>query len=164
MKYPDDYINKIICGDCLEVMKGIPDGSIDMIITSPPYNVGIDYEIYDDKILFEKYAEFHSLLASEMFRVIRTGGRIAWNIPSFSPTQNLYDIFLGVFKKAGFKQYCEIVWDKKQVCSRTAWGSFCSANSPVIPRKRRIGWLRKRRGISGVRRISYRGVLSGGLM
>lgn len=38
MKYPDDYINKIICGDCLEVMKGIPDKSVDLVLTDPPYN------------------------------------------------------------------------------------------------------------------------------
>jgi DNA modification methylase len=37
MKYPDDYINQIICGDCLEVMKGIPDKSVDLVLTDPPY-------------------------------------------------------------------------------------------------------------------------------
>jgi DNA modification methylase len=40
MIWPDDYINKIICGDCLEVMKGIPDGAVDCVITDPPYGVG----------------------------------------------------------------------------------------------------------------------------
>lgn len=38
MIWPDDYINKIICGDCLEVMKGIPDGAVDLVVTDPPYN------------------------------------------------------------------------------------------------------------------------------
>lgn len=42
MTYPDDYINKIICGDCLEVMKGMPDKSVDLVLTDPPY--GIDGE------------------------------------------------------------------------------------------------------------------------
>ena len=42
MKFPDDYINKIIQGDCLEVMKGIPDKSVALILTDPPY--GIDYQ------------------------------------------------------------------------------------------------------------------------
>ena len=37
MNYPDDFINKILCGDCLEVMKGIPDKSIDLVLTDPPY-------------------------------------------------------------------------------------------------------------------------------
>jgi site-specific DNA-methyltransferase (adenine-specific) len=37
MTWPDDYINKVICGDCLEVMKGIPDGAVDLVVTDPPY-------------------------------------------------------------------------------------------------------------------------------
>uniref|UniRef100_A0A6M3JP43 Putative methyltransferase n=1 Tax=viral metagenome TaxID=1070528 RepID=A0A6M3JP43_9ZZZZ len=40
MKYPDDYINKVICGDCLQVMKGIPDKSVDLVLTDPPYGIG----------------------------------------------------------------------------------------------------------------------------
>ena len=42
MKYPYDYINKVICGDCLEVMKNIPDNSIDLVLTDPPYGIGAD--------------------------------------------------------------------------------------------------------------------------
>ncbi len=41
--YPDDYINKIICGDCLEVMKGIPGGSVDLVLTDPPYKISQKY-------------------------------------------------------------------------------------------------------------------------
>ena len=40
MKYPDDYINQIICGDCLEIMKKLPDKSIDLLVTDPPYCIG----------------------------------------------------------------------------------------------------------------------------
>ena len=39
LSFPDDFINKIVCGDVLEVMRHIPAGSIDVIITSPPYNL-----------------------------------------------------------------------------------------------------------------------------
>jgi len=48
MKYPDDFVNKIICGDCLEVMKDIPDKSVNLVLTDPPYP---DYhkEIYSYK-------------------------------------------------------------------------------------------------------------------
>ena len=42
MQYPEDYINKIICGDCLEVMKEMPSKSVDLIITDPPY--GMDFQ------------------------------------------------------------------------------------------------------------------------
>jgi len=39
MQYPDDFINKFVCGDILKVMKHIPDSSIDLVVTSPPYNL-----------------------------------------------------------------------------------------------------------------------------
>lgn len=48
MKYPDDFINKIICGDCLEVMKEMPDKCVDLVLTDPPYGVGIKYDNYED--------------------------------------------------------------------------------------------------------------------
>ena len=41
MKYPEDYINKIICGDCLEIMKQMPDKCVDLVVTDPPYGIGI---------------------------------------------------------------------------------------------------------------------------
>ena len=52
MNWPDDYINKIICGDCLEVMKGIPDGAVDLVVTDPPYGVR-KLEAWDERKYFE---------------------------------------------------------------------------------------------------------------
>ena len=52
MKYPDDFMNQIICDDCLEVMKTMPDDCIDTIITDPPYKIGFmgkDWDKLDDK-------------------------------------------------------------------------------------------------------------------
>ncbi len=49
MNWPDDFIDKVICGDCLEVMKEIPDKSIDLLLTDPPYGIGLKYGgIYQD--------------------------------------------------------------------------------------------------------------------
>jgi len=50
MKYPDDYVNKTICGDCLEVMKDIPNNSIDCVITDPPYGLGFMGKDWDKAI------------------------------------------------------------------------------------------------------------------
>ena len=46
MTYPDDFINKIIQGDCLEVMKQMPDKSVDLVLTDPPYDLEIDQKKY----------------------------------------------------------------------------------------------------------------------
>lgn len=41
MIWPDDYINKIICGDCLDILRGMPDKCVDLVLTDPPYGIGI---------------------------------------------------------------------------------------------------------------------------
>ena len=69
MKYPNDFVNRIICGDCLEVMKDIPDNSVDMVLTSPPYDNLRDYKGY--VFNFEG-------IAKELFRIIKVGGVVVW--------------------------------------------------------------------------------------
>lgn len=59
MKYPDDYVNKIICGDCLEIMKGIPDKSIDLVLTDPP--LGWRYRpSYENIVILSKSKDNYS--------------------------------------------------------------------------------------------------------
>jgi site-specific DNA-methyltransferase (adenine-specific) len=100
MKYPEDYINKIICGDCLEIMKGMPSESIDIAVTSPPYNLknstgnGMKdgrggkwsnaslingYSHYDDNMPHDEYAKWQRDCLSEMYRLIKEDGAIFYN-------------------------------------------------------------------------------------
>jgi len=101
MMFPDDFINKIICGDCLEIMQQIPNESIDLIITSPPYNLknstgnGMKagttsgkwagaalqngYSHYDDNMPHEEYAEWQYTCLKEMYRLIKNDGAIFYN-------------------------------------------------------------------------------------
>jgi site-specific DNA-methyltransferase (adenine-specific) len=82
MKYPNDYINKIICGDCLEVMKGIPDKSVDLVLTDPPYGVGVasgtigkqrknkhNYDVYEDTSANVRFKIIPRI--SECFRIAK---------------------------------------------------------------------------------------------
>lgn len=101
MKYPDDYINKIICGDCLEVMKVIPDKSIDLVLTDPPY--GMDYQSAwrtewqrKEKIHGDK--EFPLWIFDEFKRIAKVGFFV------FCRWDNLFEIP----KPKSF-----IVWDKQ---------------------------------------------------
>ena len=50
---------KIINGDCVEVMKTLPEGSVDLIVTSPPYGVGIAYDTHDDDVEFDDFPVAH---------------------------------------------------------------------------------------------------------
>jgi len=73
----EEYLNKVIQGDCLEVMKGIPDESIDLILTDPPY--GVNYEGGQNEIKREKLANdesptMYKEIFKELYRILKTGG------------------------------------------------------------------------------------------
>ena len=66
---------KIINGDCVEVMKTLPEGSVDLIVTSPPYGVGIAYDVHEDDVEFNEYVEFAKNWLSEAYRLLKDDGR-----------------------------------------------------------------------------------------
>ncbi|MEM5799639.1 MAG: DNA methyltransferase [Candidatus Aenigmatarchaeota archaeon] len=71
LKFPDDFVNKIICGDCLELIKKIPNNSIDMILTDPPYGLnkkGV-YNDVDLGIFYKSLPEFHRVLKEDSWFV-----------------------------------------------------------------------------------------------
>ena len=79
MIWPDDYINKIICGDCLEVMKGIPDGAVDLVFVDVPYNCGKDYgETYNDNLPIDEYIAW---LNRMVLTVKKVSIASAWYVP-----------------------------------------------------------------------------------
>lgn len=69
MNWPDDFINKIICGDCLEVMKKMPDKCVDLILTDPPYNVQKDYGEYKDNLKPKAYLNLIHEITNEFKRI-----------------------------------------------------------------------------------------------
>ncbi|TET95033.1 MAG: site-specific DNA-methyltransferase [Candidatus Zixiibacteriota bacterium] len=70
MTWPGDFIDRVICGDCLEVMKEIPDRGVDLIVTSIPFNAGKDYGgQYDDNLPVDVYLENVKRWCEEMVRI-----------------------------------------------------------------------------------------------
>jgi len=67
-------MNKILQGDCLELFPSIEDSSIDLIVTSPPYNIGIDYDNYNDYLKWSKYLEWIEKWLYECYRVLKDDG------------------------------------------------------------------------------------------
>lgn len=101
-----DWINKVIQGDCLEVMKDIPDSSVDMVLTSPPYDNLRDYNGYS--------FDFEGI-AKELYRVTKDGGVVVWVVgdatikgseTGTSFKQALY------FKEIGFNLHDTMIWTK----------------------------------------------------
>ncbi|MCL5011141.1 MAG: helix-turn-helix domain-containing protein [Patescibacteria group bacterium] len=133
---PEKFVNKIVCGDSKEVLSEAPDNSIDIIITSPPYNFGLDYK-NDNKNDTKKWADYFYQLNEiwrECVRVLKPGGRFCVNIqPLFSdyiPTHHLISkqlLNLGLLWKG------EIIWEKNNYnCKYTAWGSWKSPSMPYL--------------------------------
>ena len=71
-----DYIKQ---GDCLELMKELPDNCIDLIVTSPPYNIGIDYDVYNDCLEWSEYLDWCKRWLAECYRILKDDGRICIN-------------------------------------------------------------------------------------
>ena len=131
---------KIINGDCIEEMAKLPEGCIDLIVTSPPYGVSIKYDVHDDDVEFEEYKVFSENWLSEAYRVLKDDGRIALNIPYEINRQSkggriffVSEIYQ-IMKQVGF-QFFGIVDLEEQSPHRsktTAWGSWMSPSSPYI--------------------------------
>lgn len=123
--------------DCIQGMQQLPDNSIDLIVTSPPYNIGIDYDVYDDNRPWDEYYEWCESWLKECYRILKKdGGRIC--IDHYlslgtskyrtSPIATLYSIM----EKIGFSHHSIAVWTDITLAKRTAWGSYLSASAPYI--------------------------------
>ena len=127
---------KLLLGDCLELMKDIPDGSIDAVITSPPYNLGIDYGIYKDNLTVEEYYTWCGRWIKEIYRTLAPSGRFMLNHylscgtskKRFAPLMELNHIAC----ELGFNHHGIAIWDDRTISKRTAWGSWLSASAPYI--------------------------------
>jgi site-specific DNA-methyltransferase (adenine-specific) len=132
--------NKIINGNCIEEMNKLPENSVDLLVTSPPYNVGIDYDTHNDRISMDEYWEFTKNWLTEGFRVLKTDGRIAVNIPYEVNVQDrggrvlFMSEFWSIMKKVGFKFYGLVDLDEQSPhrSKTTAWGSWMSPSAPYI--------------------------------
>jgi site-specific DNA-methyltransferase (adenine-specific) len=131
---------KIINGDCIEVMKTFPEGSIDLVVTSPPYNVNITYDVHKDDLPMDEYYEWTKDWLKEAFRVLKDDGRIAVNVPNELNVQERGGriLFVAEFwmmmKEVGFKfsGLVDLTEDSPHRVRQTAWGSWMSASAPYI--------------------------------
>ncbi len=136
----EDITNTIINGDCREVMKKIGENTVDLIVTSPPYGVGIDYDVHDDDMVSGDYFNFTREWLTEAYRVLKDDGRIALNIPYEINRQSKGGrIFMvsevwQIMKQIGFNFFgiVDLQEDSPHRSRTTAWGSWMSPSSPYI--------------------------------
>jgi DNA modification methylase len=133
-KLPDEYVNKIIVGDSEDILKKIPNNSIDLIFTSPPYNFGLDYAQNQDAHYWEDYFSKLFKIFKECIRITQYGGRIIINVqPLFSDYIPSNHIISNFFMKEKLIWKGEILWEKNNYnCKYTAWGSWKSPSNPYL--------------------------------
>jgi len=124
---------RIIHGSCTEEVAEL-DGTVDLIVTSPPYNVGIEYGNHDDSINYDGYLAFCDQWLNNCYTWLKPHGRICVNIPfetAKGGKQTVYADYVHIMKLCGFRHYTTAIWTKGN-CPRAGWGTWMSAKAPLI--------------------------------
>jgi DNA modification methylase len=128
---PESALDTFINGSS-EQMSDLPDRSVHLMVTSPPYNVGKDY---DDDLTHEQYMQLIGNVMRETFRVLVDGGRALVNVANLGrkPYIPLHAYIIEQAAIAGFHMRGEVIWNKSAGAgTSTAWGSWMSASNPTL--------------------------------
>jgi site-specific DNA-methyltransferase (adenine-specific)/adenine-specific DNA-methyltransferase len=105
----DSYIpgRDLILGisDSLEFLKKVPDESVKLVVTSPPYNIG---KVYEERVKLEEYLEYRRKVAGECKRILRDDGSIAWEIGNYVYNGEIFPLdyfFYRIFKEELIEEY-----------------------------------------------------------
>lgn len=150
--------------DVLEI-EAVDKNSIDLIVTSPPYDVDIKYENYDDSVPYSEYLEFTRKWLARCYDFAKDDGRLCLNIPldkNKGGQQSVCADITTIAKEVEWKYHTTIIWNEQNISRRTAWGSWLSASAPfiiapveviVVLYKKR--WKKLRRGKSDITRDEF---------
>jgi len=128
---PPHITNQVLCASS-ETMQDLPDCSVHLVVTSPPYNAQKEY---DSDLTLEEYLAMLDSVWQEVHRVLVPGGRACINVANLGrkPYIPLHSLIIDQMLAAGFLMRGEIIWDKAASASpSTAWGSWLSASNPVL--------------------------------
>lgn len=123
------YNDDILKTECMR------EGTIDLIITSPPYNVDIKYNSHDDRMSYEDYLAFTREWLAKCYSLAKDDGRFCLNIPldkNKGGQQSVCADITTIAKQVGWKYHSTIVWNEQNISRRTAWGSWLSASAPYV--------------------------------
>ncbi|MDD1673029.1 MAG: site-specific DNA-methyltransferase [Methanomicrobiales archaeon] len=143
----------------------IQKNSIDLLITSPPYNVDISYSSTLDNIPYEEYLQFTASWLQKARTLMKSDGRMCLNVPldkNRGGQQSVYADIVHLARESGWKYHSTIIWNEGTISRRTAWGSFQSASAPYVitPVETvavlyRDSWKKDRKGASDISRDDF---------
>jgi len=131
--YTDEKVT--IINDDILTTNTIINNSIDLIVTSPPYNVDIQYNSHQDNQLYNEYLAFTKKWLTRCFDFLKDDGRFCLNIPldkNKGGQQSVGADITTIAKQVGFQYHSTIIWNEGNISRRTAWGSWMSASAPYV--------------------------------
>lgn len=128
---------QVLRGDCTLLDLVLPADGVNLVVTSPPYGLGVDYGRagYSDDQPYQHYLGWVRTWANVLMRVSAHGGRACINIPLDSNKggkRAVYADYLRIFQEAGWQYQTSIVWNEQNISRRTAWGSWLSPSAPHV--------------------------------
>ncbi|MBS7645381.1 MAG: site-specific DNA-methyltransferase [Candidatus Bathyarchaeia archaeon] len=130
---PNELLDQVLLGDAREVLEKFPSSCMHLMVTSPPYNVGKEY---DKDLTLSEYLDFLGQVMEEVHRVLVWGGRVCFNVANLGrkPYLPLHKYIIEVLEDVGFLMRGEIIWYKGGAVagSSTAWGTWKSAVNPIL--------------------------------
>lgn len=127
--------NVRIVNDDVITTKCVVPGDIDLVVTSPPYNVDLQYNSHRDDVSYGDYLEFSRAWMSRCFEWLKDDGRFCLNIPldkNKGGQQSVGADLIVLAKQIGFQYHSTIIWNEGNISRRTAWGSWMSASAPYV--------------------------------
>jgi site-specific DNA-methyltransferase (adenine-specific) len=124
----------IVNADVLKT-DALAPGSVNLIVTSPPYNVDIDYGAHDDAQSYPRYLDFSERWLARCLSWLAPDGRLCLNIPLDKNKNGQKSVgadLTTIARKVGFNYHSTIVWNEGNISRRTAWGSWMSASAPYV--------------------------------
>jgi site-specific DNA-methyltransferase (adenine-specific) len=133
----EDGLARLMCGDSARLLEAVARASVNLVVTSPPYSLGVDYgqNGYADDQPYAHYLEWVRTWATTLFDVSAAGGRACINIPLDSNKggkRAIYADYLRIFQDVGWTYQTSIVWNEQNISRRTAWGSWLSPSAPFV--------------------------------
>lgn len=126
-------MNQIICSDALSALQEMESGSVDLVLTSPPYNFDMNYDEHNDKSDSVDYLTTLVGIFDECIRVLKSGGRLIINIqPNYKEYYPSHHAITTAMIERGLIWRGEIVWLKNNLKKLTAWGSWMSPSCPYL--------------------------------